>query len=134
MARNAKFAATELINNILKLLFHLLTIRGPPRSPRSRPRDRRQAFIASDRIKLVDGVPLLDPTAYAAGGKKIRFLALLDEIGEMSCVHMIRANHCGEALESPSPPALKGNGIKIRFKHAPARFYHLDDSLLDRHR
>ena len=60
---------------------------------------------------------------YAAGGKEVLFPALSNEIFEMSRVNMIRPNHGGEAIESLSPPALKGNRIKIRVKHTPACFY-----------
>ena len=67
---------------------------------------------------------------YAAGSKKVRFPALSNEIFEMSGVNMIRPNHGGEAIESPSPPALKGNWIKIRVKHTPACFYQIVDSFV----
>jgi hypothetical protein len=70
---------------------------------------------------------------YAAGSKKVRFPALSNEIFEMSGVNMIRPNQGGEAIESPSPPALKGDRIKIRVKDPPARFYQIVDSLFGRH-
>jgi hypothetical protein len=70
---------------------------------------------------------------YAAGRKNVRFLSLSNEIFEMSGVNMIRPNQGGEAIESPSPPALKGNWIKIRVKHTPACFYQIVDSPADSH-
>jgi len=70
---------------------------------------------------------------YAAGSNKVLFPALSNEIFEVSGVNMIRPTHGGEAIESPSPPALKGNWIKIRVKHTPACFYQIVDSLFDSH-
>jgi hypothetical protein len=70
---------------------------------------------------------------YAAGKKKVRFPFLSNETFEMSGVNMIRPNHGGEAIESPSPPALKGNWIKIRVKHTPACFYQIVDPVFDSH-
>jgi hypothetical protein len=70
---------------------------------------------------------------YAAGSKKVCLPALSNEIFEVSGVHMIRPNQGGEAIESPSPPALKGNWIKTRVKHSPACFYQIVDSLFDSH-
>jgi hypothetical protein len=58
---------------------------------------------------------------------------LLNQIFEVPGVHMIRPNHSGEAIESTSPPAQKGNWIKIRVKHTPACFYQIVDSLFDSH-
>jgi hypothetical protein len=70
---------------------------------------------------------------YAAGNEKVRFPFLSNETFELSGVHMIRPNRSGEALESPSPPALKGNLIKIRVNHTPTCFYQIVDSPLDGH-
>jgi hypothetical protein len=70
---------------------------------------------------------------YAAGSNKARFPALSNEILEVSGVNMIRPNQGGEAIESPSPPALKGNWIKIRVKHTPACFYQFVDSPVGGH-
>jgi hypothetical protein len=70
---------------------------------------------------------------YAAGGKKVRFPALSSEILEMSGANMIRPKHGGEAIESASPPELKGNWIKIGVKHTTVYFYQIDHSLFDRH-
>jgi hypothetical protein len=76
---------------------------------------------------------LLGCAQYACGSKKVRFPALSNEIFEMAGVSMLRPNQDGEAIESTSPPALKGNWIKIRVKHTPACFYQIVDSLFDRH-
>jgi hypothetical protein len=70
---------------------------------------------------------------YAAGSNKVRFPALSNEILEMSGVNMIRPNEGCEAIESPPPPALKGNWINIRVKHTPACFYQFVDSPVDSH-
>ena len=70
---------------------------------------------------------------YAAGSKKVCLPAFSNEIFEMSGVNMIRPNQGGEAIEGPSPPALKGNWIKIRVKHTPACFYQIVDWLPNGH-
>ena len=95
--------------------------------------DRRHVAIGSDRSQPVAERLFFGCAQYAVGSKKVRFPALLNEIFEMSGVNMIRPNHGGEAIESPSPPELKGNWIKIRVKHTPPCFYQIVDSLFDSH-
>jgi hypothetical protein len=70
---------------------------------------------------------------YTAGSKKVRFAALSNEIFKMSGVNMVRPNHGSEAIESLSPPVLKGNRIKISAKWVPARSNHIIDSPLGGH-
>jgi hypothetical protein len=72
-------------------------------------------------------------TQYAAGSKEVCFPALPNEILELSGLHMIRANHCSEAIESLSPPVVKGDRIKVGVKHNPAGFYQIVDCPLDGH-
>jgi hypothetical protein len=80
---------------------------------------------------FVAGHLFLGCAQYAAGSKKVSLPALSDETFEMSGVHVIRTNHVGEAIESLSPPTLKGDRIEIRLKHPPARFYQIVDSFFD---
>ena len=95
--------------------------------------DRRHVAIGPDRSQPVAERLFFGCAQYAVGSKKVRFPALLNEIFEMSGVNMILPNHGGEAIESPSPPELKGNWIKIRVKHTPPCFYQIVDSLFDSH-
>jgi hypothetical protein len=95
--------------------------------------DRRHFAIGFDRSQPVAGRLLFGRAQYAAGSKKVRFPALSNEICEMSEVNMFRPKHGCEAIESSSPPALKGNWIKIRVKHTPACFYQIVDSPVDSH-
>ena len=68
--------------------------------------DRLHVAIGFDRFQpFVAGHLFFGCAQYAAGSKKVRFPALSNEIFEMSGVNMIRPNHGGEAIESPSPPA-----------------------------
>ena len=95
--------------------------------------DRRHVAIGSDRSQPVAERLFFGCAQYAVGSKKVRFPALLNEIFEMSGVNMIRPKQGGEGGESPSPPELKGNWIKIRVQHTPVCFYQIDHSLFDRH-
>src|SRR5271157_4321535 len=89
--------------------------------------------LTGPSLFVAAGGLLLGCAQYAAGSKKVRFPAVSNEIFEVFGVHMIRPNHGGEAIESLSPPALKGNWIKIRVKHTPACFYQFFDSPVDSH-
>jgi hypothetical protein len=95
--------------------------------------DRSRLPLALTGHRLLQDRLFFGCDQYAAGGKKVRFPALSNEIFEMSGVNMIRPEHGVEAIESASPPELKGIRIKIRLKHTPACFYQIVDSLFDRH-
>ncbi len=91
--------------------------------------DRRHVAIGFDRSQSVRCRPsVLWLRSVCRRHKKVRLPALSNEFFEMSGVNMIRPTHGGEAIESPSPPALKGNWIKIRVKHNPACFDQIVDS------
>src|SRR5437763_1891243 len=94
--------------------------------------NRSPLALAGSSLFVV-GHLFLGCAQYAAGSKKVRFPALSNEIFEMSDVNMIRPTQSSEEIESPSPPALKSDRIKIRVKDPPARFYQIVDSLFGRH-
>jgi hypothetical protein len=85
--------------------------------------DRRHGAISFDLSQPVAGLLFFGCAQYAARGKKVRFPALSNEILKISGVNMIRSEHGVEAIESPSPPVMKRDRIKIGVKHTPACFY-----------
>jgi hypothetical protein len=93
----------------------------------------RSFAIGFDRSQPVEGLLFFGCAQYAAGNKNVRFPFLSNETLEMSDVHMIRPNRGGEAIESPPPPAPKGNWIKIRVNYTPTCFYQIVDLLFDGH-
>jgi hypothetical protein len=104
----------------------------PISSVRRTPDFRLPLALAGSSL-FVAGHLFFGCAQYAARSKKVCLPALSNEIFEVSGVHMIRPNQGGEAIESPSPPALKGNWIKTRVKHTPPCFYQIVDSPVDSH-
>ena len=88
--------------------------------------------IGFDRSPAAATAPVLRAAiSMPPAARRLVFPALSTEFLEMSCVNMIQPNVRGKAIESASPPELKGSWIKSDSEHPPAFSYQIVDSLFD---